>query len=164
MLAIVYGGIEKNSQDLVVNAIESRKAPFWGNLLALIASIWYGLFQVMYKKVVALPNDPEVGEEGGNGLDESAPLSASSSTTCEDAEDLERLLPESPPFALHPNFMISIVGFLTFVIMAIPFPFLHYLDFEPFILPSDSRTVLSIMSIAFMGLVFNSGFMVCLMF
>jgi len=69
VLAVVYGGsrgvngledIQKRSS----SAPEPPKAPLIGDLLTLVASIGYGLYQVLYKRYAALPFDPKlVGED-----------------------------------------------------------------------------------------------------
>jgi len=170
VLAIVYGGVAKSDEEGVeVESSSNRghKSPFLGNLLALAASIWYGFFQVIYKKLVALPNDPEaLHEDDATTQPPFSRLSVSSSNLMETSEEVEGELSTCSlptiPFAFHPNFFISIVGVMTAVIMSFLFPILNYLDIEKFRLPPDLQTTLALACLATMGLVFNSGFMVLL--
>lgn len=171
VFAIVYGGAT-TPEEAIANTVDStesssiirRKSPLIGNLLALMASIWYGLFQVIYKKVVALPNDPENMHGGGNPRPTFTRLSISSAMLESEVIEEHAIPSTFPvlPFGLHPNFFISIVGLMTAITMPLLFPLLHYLEIEKFTLPPDMRTALSLICLASMGLVFNSGFMVLL--
>jgi len=169
VIAIVYGGVAKPEESTpeiqspggVV--IRGHRIPFLGNLLALAASVWYGFFKVMYKKIVALPNDPEAMHEEDQAS--FSRLSISSSTMMEVSEPEEETTTASLPplpFGFHPNFFISMVGVMTVVIMAVLFPVLHYLDIEKFRLLPDLRTAMTLACLATMGLIFNAGFMVLL--
>lgn len=149
---IVYGGARETHT-------VARKGPppeqrLFGNLLALVASVWYGFFQVVYKRFIALPDEPEHiinnpppnddadGEEGElNG---------------HERNEYHSIL----PFGLYSNFLLSLVGIATSMVLALPFPLLDYLDIEKFSIPTNSRTLLCVGGIAGMGLLFNSGFMV----
>lgn len=163
VIAIVYGGVTSSDSQIPASIKEPshnlRKSTFLGNFLALLASIWYGLFQVIYKKTVALSNDPEL-------IDEGPVLSHDSSSTIisENVDgDLARECSGSTlPFGLHPNFFVSVVGFMTAILMPCLFPIFHYLDVEKFALPPNLKTTVCLSSIALMGLIFNSGFMVLL--
>jgi drug/metabolite transporter (DMT)-like permease len=167
VVGIVYGGVTKpENLPIAVEAIaeyapKRLKSPLLGNLLVLLASVWYGSFQVIYKKFVALPNDPELMHEDHSTASFTR-LSISSSTVLESEEVLDENPSTLPvlPFGLHPNFFISVVGLMTVVIMALLFPVLHYIDVEKFMLPPNPRTTFCLVSIASMGLVFNAGFMV----
>lgn len=163
-LAIVYGG---SASQVVENSVSRYPAPILGDFMALIASIWYGLFQVLYKKFIALPNDPEILHGQRAPL---IPNDIDFSTEDEDPEhDVEEALPKEgplfdeiypPPFGFHSNFFISTVGLLTIIVMAIPFPFLDYMGWEEFAWPSERSVIIAIILIASMGLIFNAGFMV----
>jgi drug/metabolite transporter (DMT)-like permease len=167
VVGIVYGGVEKPEKlPIAVEAIaeytpKRLKSPLLGNLLVLLASVWYGSFQVIYKRFVALPNDPEMMHEDHSTASFTR-LSISSTTVLESEEVLDEIRSTLPvlPFGLHPNFFISVVGLMTVVIMALLFPVLHYIDVEKFMLPPNPRTTFCLVSIATMGLIFNAGFMV----
>jgi drug/metabolite transporter (DMT)-like permease len=164
VVAIVYGGVAKpeDTADEVVDfSSQYHKSPLIGNLLALFASLWYGLFQVIYKKFVALPNDPEAVHENSSTPSFSR-LSISSSTILESEEVMDGNVSTLPvlPFGLHPNFFVSVVGLMTAALMALLFPILDYVGVEKFKLPPDLRTALSVGCVATTGLVFNAGFMV----
>ena len=166
----MYGGASAGSDPLSPSLSESLSsstttlkpsAPLLGNLLTLVASFGYGLYQVLYKIYAALPTDPEVTSEI---LYEQV----SEDQEPDDVDELSRLSPEladrdalyPPPFGLHPNLLTSIVGLATLLILWIPLPLLHWTGAESFALPPDMHTALSILGIALGGMVFNSGFMV----
>jgi len=67
-----------------------------------------------------------------------------------------------PPFGLHPNLFTSLMGLLTFVILWVPLPLLHYLDIEHFSFPTNRETYFTIAGIAASGVLFNAGFMILL--
>ncbi|KDR84970.1 hypothetical protein GALMADRAFT_233487 [Galerina marginata CBS 339.88] len=164
-IAVVYGGTtsptEKkpatNGTSTTASFSFKPSAPLLGNLLTLVASFGYGLYQVLYKIYAALPSDPEVASDI---VYEQIP----------DEDDNVNLPlsidPESavypPPFGLHPNLLTSLLGFSTLVILWIPIPFLHWSGAEVFRLPPNFLTVMAISGIAFSGVVFNAGFMVLL--
>ncbi|KAF8168120.1 hypothetical protein B0H34DRAFT_684272 [Crassisporium funariophilum] len=164
---VVYGGSTSSAHDekdvVSTTATFSFKpsAPLVGNLLTLVASFGYGLYQVLYKIYAALPSDPEVSserlyqqipeeEEGIVGT-----LTGSRGAIPEDA-----VYP--PPFGFHPNLLTSMMGFFTLVLLWIPIPMLHYSGAETFRLPPNGTTVMAITGIAFSGVIFNAGFMVLL--
>ena len=132
-----------------------------GNLLTLLASFGYGLYQVLYKIYAALPSDPEVAAER---LYESIPeddeesVSLTNDNTINGVDASDAVYP--PPFGFHPNLLTSLLGFFTLTIMWIPIPFLHWSGAEIFRLPSNAWTLFSIAGIALSGVVFNAGFMV----
>ncbi|TEB35071.1 hypothetical protein FA13DRAFT_1438554 [Coprinellus micaceus] len=176
-VAVVYGGASASeghepSHDATgskVNTYLKPTAPLLGNLLTLVASFGYGLYQVLYKIYAALPTDPEVtsdplyspiaqqGDDASADPDfdaESDPLAGSSSP------EGKALYP--PPFGLHPNLLTSIIGLITLFVLALFIPVLHITGVERFALPGDMKTALSIAGIALGGMVFNAGFMVLL--
>jgi drug/metabolite transporter (DMT)-like permease len=68
VIAVVYGGSTSSppTADAVVKSTDTLRkdsippsAPLVGDLLTLIASVGYGLYQVLYKKYIAMPFDPE---------------------------------------------------------------------------------------------------------
>jgi hypothetical protein len=119
-----------------------------------LASVIYGLYQVLYKKYVALPSDPGFPD----GLYE--PITTFDDNSTENST-LSANTVYPPPFGLHPNLLTSCIGLLTFLILWIPIPLLHYFDIEPFSFPTDKATFFAIAGIAFSGVLFNAGFMVC---
>ncbi|KAK2461934.1 hypothetical protein APHAL10511_006397 [Amanita phalloides] len=161
VMVVVYGGSTTtklpNSKRPSTQAITGMMpSPLLGDLLSVVASIAYGLYQVLYKKYAALPSDPELVAE-----DTYIPVSddyADTSLAESDKEDV--VFP--PPFGLHPNLLTSFVGLLTFIILWIPLPLLHYYGIEKFRLPDDAKTYFAICGIAAGGIVFNAGFMVLL--
>lgn len=161
VVAVVYGGsttpeVQEPRPEATPTSFIKPSAPLLGNLLTLVASMGYGLYQVLYKKYAALPSDPEIisdrlyeqiPEEAGDDLNTSTIVGS------EDA-----VYP--PPFGLHPNFLTSIVGLYTIVVLWIPIPILHYTGLEIFRYPPNARVILSIVGISLSGVVFNAGFMV----
>ena len=159
---VIYGGAtsgEPPSTDdgLTTTAISFKpSAPLLGNLLTLVASFGYGLYQVLYKIYAALPSDPEVASEPmyeqipGDVEDE-----ARGATHIDPAEAVY-----PPPFGFHPNLLTSLLGFMTLITLWIAIPFLHWSGAEVFRVPPNALTVISIAGIALSGVVFNAGLMV----
>jgi drug/metabolite transporter (DMT)-like permease len=162
VVVVVYGSSQPGASTAKpasshVAAIAKSKAtsPLVGDLLTLLASVIYGLYQVLYKKYVALPSDPELLSDG---LYERI-ATFDENTIEEIASSEETIYP--PPFGLHPNLFTSLIGLLTFVVFWIPLPLLHYFDIEQFSFPTDRATYFTIAGIAASGVLFNAGFMVC---
>jgi drug/metabolite transporter (DMT)-like permease len=164
VIAVVYGGTvdpptHVTSPELKSASVVSPKrppAPLIGNLLTLIASFGYGLYQVLYKKYAALPSDPDeliAGDDVYTPLPNSedpidgAPIDAGDAVS-------------PPPFGLHSNLLTSFIGVCTLLLLWIPIPLLHWAGIEPFTLPKSMWTVLAIAGIALSGVLFNSGMMV----
>ncbi|PPQ80837.1 LOW QUALITY PROTEIN: hypothetical protein CVT25_001962 [Psilocybe cyanescens] len=164
-VAVVYGGSTASTEkepvagNLATSADISLKptAPLLGNLLTLVASFGYGLYQVLYKIYAALPSDPEVASHlvYEQIPDDDETVSASIDVDLEDA-----VYP--PPFGFHPNLLTSLMGLCTTMVLWIPIPFLHWSGAEVFRLPSNATTALTISGIALSGVVFNAGFMILL--
>lgn len=164
VVAVVYGGStlaesEPPADSVAVTSFKPS-APLVGDLLTLVASIGYGLYQVLYKKYAALPSDPEIASEAlyeqicNDGINDT-----SGAYELPGREDLgDAVYP--PPFGLHPNLLTSVVGFLTLIILWIPIPVLHYFGIESFRFPENATTTLAISGIAISGVIFNAGFMV----
>ena len=161
---VVYGGAtsgEPPSTDdgLTTTDISLKPtAPFLGNLLTLIASFGYGLYQVLYTIYAALPSDLEVAPDP---MYERIPDDDDEDETPAGAthiESAEAVYP--PPFGLHPNLLTSSLGFMTLVTLWIPIPFLHWSGAEVFRVPPNALTVLSIAGIALSSVVYNAGLMV----
>ncbi|KAF9457080.1 hypothetical protein BDZ94DRAFT_288788 [Collybia nuda] len=175
VLAVVYGGstVEDRMSSLrevppssppspllgTTTTSIKPTAPLVGVLLTLVASIGYGLYQVLYKKFAALPTDPEVfADRLYDQVPSEDPATGSYGQTRSGSDHTIDPL----PFGLHANLLTSIIGLLTFVILWVPIPIFHYLDIEPFVLPQNAKTTFAIAGIALTGVIFNAGFMVLL--
>lgn len=158
VLAVVYGGTTsgggKPSHAVSVAATPSIKppAPLVGDLLTLIASITYGLYQVLYNKYAVLPSDPSESFYGAVLGEE--PAIGSFSETASPSDSIASL-----PFGLYANLLTSVIGLLTLAVVWIFIPFCHYLDVEPFMLPTNLTTCLVIAGITLSGVIFNASFM-----
>jgi hypothetical protein len=165
VMAVVYGdaGLPQSRPDhgkAFEPASESVKptAPIVGDLLTLCASVGYGLYQVLYKRYVALPQDQEF-ESGGAY----APLPDSDGTSASEGRKGVDDLAYPPPFGLHSNLLISGMGLMTLFSLWIMLPVVHYSGYERFRLPDNLITVLSIAGIATSGIVFNVGLLVMIL-
>ncbi|KAG8219796.1 hypothetical protein J3R82DRAFT_768 [Butyriboletus roseoflavus] len=161
VLTVVYGGTTVLSphSKLVEADLANSPAPFVGDMLTLVASLLYGLYQVLYKRYIALPSVAELTDDSGryrqlpdwadNIIDDEIAAALHS-------EDI--VYP--PPFGLHANLITATIGLCTLVVFWIPIPLLHYYQIESFRLPPNASTVMAIAGIAMSGVVFNAGFMV----
>ncbi|KAF8445919.1 hypothetical protein L210DRAFT_3619713 [Boletus edulis BED1] len=163
VLTVVYGGTTALSPHLQSAEADpsSTSAPLTGDMLTLVASVLYGLYQVLYKRYIALPTNPELTAESGCYR----PLPDHANNTLDDetvavlrADDI--VYP--PPFGLHPNLITATIGLCTLLVFWIPIPFLHYYQIETFRLPTSGSTLLAIATIATSGVVFNAGLMILL--
>jgi hypothetical protein len=131
--------------------------------LTLIASLGYALYQVLYKKYAALPSDPELVAEAEYehlpNSDDSPDIQYEAPNVTLDIDDA--VYP--PPFGLHPNLLTSAIGLCTLCVLWIFIPVLHHTGVEPFLLPSSLTITFTIVGIALSGVVFNAGFMVCIL-
>lgn len=161
---VVYGGsrASPNIETISTRSLPSMRgpsAPLVGDVLTLIASVGYALYQVLYKKYAALPSDPEVVAER---IYEQLPNSDDSNNEEEETViDLQDAVYPTP-FGLYPNALTSAIGVCTFLALWIPIPILHYSGTEPFSLPPTLLTLFAIAGVAVSGVVFNAGFMVSL--
>ncbi|EGO03048.1 hypothetical protein SERLA73DRAFT_176566 [Serpula lacrymans var. lacrymans S7.3] len=168
VLAVVYGGSTSSTHDSVAEEAsvqspsQQPSSPFIGDMLTLVASFAYGLYQVLYKKFAALPSDPELASD--TSFYEY--LSDSESSLVEEGDEpvisADDEIAYPPPFGLHPNLLTGTIGLFTLLTLWIPIPLLHYYDIEKFALPANLRTTGVIAGIASSGVVFNSGFMILL--
>ncbi|KAH7883563.1 hypothetical protein F5I97DRAFT_1538444 [Phlebopus sp. FC_14] len=164
VVTIVYGGTTASSVQSVTGKREEimDAAPFVGDMLALVASIVYGLYQVLYTKYVALPSDPELIPEFAHY----SQVSTSAGPLADEEISTQDLTAGSvtypPPFGLYPNLITASIGLCTSLVFWIPIPLLHYYGIEVFRLPSNASTVTAIAGIAASGLIFNAGFMTLL--
>lgn len=164
VLVVVYGGSRSQTTGKSHPSSSYSKTdspllsgatgPLIGDMLTLVASIIYGLYQVLYAKYVALPSDPVPLSSG-----DYEPVASSDGGPLED--DIQAKEAVSPlPFGFHANLLTSAIGLLTFLILWIPLPFLHYFGSELFAFPKDTVTFFTIAGIASSGIMFNAGFMV----
>ena len=159
---VVYGRTAvtpENQSQAAVPTVPVSNAPFapvFGNLLALAASLAYGLYQVLYKIYAALPNDL--------GKKERTPYQSLLGHEEWEAEHEFSCTANPLPFALYPNLMTSLIGLTTGVLLWVFLPIFDRTGVEMFQLPKDGWTVLCIAGIALSGTIFNSGLMVCVCF
>lgn len=162
VIVVVYGGAA--SQDRMSNEsltlTDRPTAPIVGNLLTLVASFGYGLYQVLYKIYAALPSDPEARQDNVyQTIPEDEELAAERELSAA-AAALEDDSVYPPPFGLYPNLLTSLIGITTCFVLWIFLPILHNTGLETFHSPSNLLTVTSIAGISLSGVVFNSGLMV----
>ncbi|PCH33672.1 hypothetical protein WOLCODRAFT_93949 [Wolfiporia cocos MD-104 SS10] len=169
--AVVYGGsnadpIEEQPTSLV-GLSSTARAPLFGDLLTLTASILYSVYQVLYKMYAALPSDPEHLDSAGLDSDSYTPIPSAVDGPAV-LDDTEYASPDEtdvaypPPFGLYPNMLTSAVGLCTLLVLWIPIPILNHYGVMHVHLPSTSREVLVIAGIALSGCLFNAGFMTLL--
>lgn len=165
VLAVVYGGSTADGGKPSLQEVKLKTtatsirptAPLVGDLLTLVASIGYGLYQVLYKKYASLPSDPEIlAERPYDQIPSDDSAIGSIDEVYAESNDAVNPL----PFGLHANLLTSIIGLFTLAILWIPIPILHHLGIEPFMFPQNAKTVFTIAGIALSGVVFNAGFMV----
>ncbi|KAF9229261.1 hypothetical protein BS17DRAFT_771239 [Gyrodon lividus] len=164
VLTVVYGGTIASSPDPepFKTNMSSASTPFTGDMLTLIASLGYGLYQVLYKKYIALPSDPEPTSESAHyrQLSSSADnIVGGELSACAVVTD-NMIYP--PPFGLHPNLITASIGLCTLLVFWIPIPILHHYQIEEFRFPPNAVTVMTIAGIAISGVIFNAGFMILL--
>lgn len=172
VMAVIYGGAstqgDNKKQFEISRATPTTTAPLLGDLLTLVASVVYGLYQVLYKRYIALPTDLEREEAPRPSY---VPIPGTSFDNVSDID--EDLAPGDsqptsdttvypPPFGLHPNLFTSSAGILTLLFLWIPLPVLHYVGAEPFHWPTNWYVALVISGIALSGAVLNAGSMVTL--
>ncbi|EKM61070.1 uncharacterized protein PHACADRAFT_247425 [Phanerochaete carnosa HHB-10118-sp] len=155
---VVYGSSgAPASADAGVSAAETRMALI-GDLLTLIASVIYGIYQVLYKMYAAPPDHLEP-------IPADAAYEPIVSAMDDPAETPIFDKPEMvypPPFGLYANALTSAIGVCTFVLLWVPIPILHYYGLETFHLPADIKTVSVIACIALSGVAFNATLMILL--
>ena len=164
VIVVVYGGSTVEQSE--GNIISSKKStavtakatsPLLGDLLTLAASVLYGLYQVLYKKHVALPVEPVPRSDG---LYERVTSNPEDGSTVEEVHVYNNEDVIYPPFGLYPNLLTSLIGLLTFAFLWIPIPVLSWYGIEPFSFPTSWVTLFTIIGIALSGMLFNAGFMV----
>jgi drug/metabolite transporter (DMT)-like permease len=162
VLAVVYGGSQAGGSDEEISTdlvSPHSSAPLAGDLLTLIASVIYGLYQVLYKKYATL-SAPDGHED--------LPQDALYQAIPPEAGDVEarRISFHNPdaayplPFGFFANFLTGAVGLCTLVVLGAFVPILDMLGIEEFRPVPDLHTAVAIATIGLSGMVFNAGFMV----
>jgi len=161
VLIIVYGGstVSEVPEGDASSQSTRPSGPMVGDLLTLVASAGYGLYQVLYKKNVALPSDEKAPTNMYTHVSGSVD-SLEEAQTLDPSDKEDEMV--NPPFGLHANLVTSTIGLMTLVTLWLPLPILHFYGVEPFELPTDTRTFLTLAAICMSGLIFNSGFMILL--
>lgn len=160
---VVYGGAQQPHGGPQVPS--TAKSPIVGDILALVASVLFGLYQVYYKRYAALP-----GTDSPESLSEHAPIyqhipSALAPADSDDdlnseAEPQKEIEFEPLPLGLYANLITSLMGLVTLLFFWIPIPILHYHGSERFSLPVDASIYMNIAIIATCGAAFNACIMV----
>jgi drug/metabolite transporter (DMT)-like permease len=136
------------------------KAPFLGDLLTLCASVGYGMYQVMYKRYAAFSSDPEYSPDSTYiPLPDSENVAATGLLTEGPRTKVDDMV-YPPPFGLYSNLLAGGIGFMTFFLLWILLPIVHYSGYERFRLPDNPTVILSIAGISCAGLIFNSALLV----
>ncbi|EJD04120.1 uncharacterized protein FOMMEDRAFT_106598 [Fomitiporia mediterranea MF3/22] len=161
VMVVIYGGNHPTGS----SDSEDIKAPFFGNMLALAASVTYALYQVLYNMYAVPPSEAEDEDRGAWRR-----LSVSSDSVDEalvNDDDIEGLnladdVVYPLPFGLYTNALTSGIGIMTLIALWIPMPILHLTSIEPFVWPSDTKTLLAICGIGVSALTFLATFMIML--
>ena len=178
VMAVIYGGTsiqeDESEQPEAFGTPSTATAPLLGDLLMLIGSVEFGLYQVLYKKYLTLPSGLEQEEPAQSSY---APIPRTSFDSISDgnpptdypasgdSQPISDMTVHPLPFGLHPNLLTSLAGILTLLFLWIPLPVLHYVGgAEPFHWPMDWYVVLVISGIALSGVISIGGSMVILWF
>lgn len=159
VMAVIYGGSSAGSSDVDESSLDLKKysSPLIGDLLTVVASIGYGLYQVLYKLHATLPEDDKVPFYHQIPTSNDSLSSQSNLYDHEATDSLKDSAVYPPPFGLHPNLLTSMSGLVTFAVLWLPIPILHYTGAEPFRLPPDIVTGFVIAGIGLSGGCFNAG-------
>ncbi|KIK70961.1 hypothetical protein GYMLUDRAFT_305787 [Collybiopsis luxurians FD-317 M1] len=136
VVLVVYGGADSDTD----SRLSSRLI---GDLAALLASISYAGYQLFYDSLAEPPS--------------MTPLDSEATPLVEDYKDA--IYP--PPYGLESSFWTSVIGFSTFSLLWVAFPFLQFFGLEEFSLP-DLSTMLMILAAAVSGATFMTGTMMLL--
>ncbi|KAJ3969463.1 hypothetical protein EV361DRAFT_920825 [Lentinula raphanica] len=148
VVLVVYGGnIDSGNDGLHPTRHHTRLV---GDLLALLASILYAVYQLFYDAFIEPPLNP-LPILGTLPTSESIPLVQ---------EYKDAIYP--PPYGLESSFWTSMIGLCTMSLLWIAFPVLQSLGVEKFSLPDDSVVVLAILGAALSGAMFMTGTMILL--
>lgn len=155
VMVMVYGDSSSTS-DVKTEHVAGPAAPLLGDLISLVASVCYAVYQVFYKKYIPLPSDPE--SEIHQVYDQLPSHESEEDEVESFAFSEDTVYP--PPFGLHANAITSLVGVATLLLLWLPLPLLHYTGVEPFAFPANLKTILAIAGMASGGVIFNATFMV----
>ncbi|KIK96263.1 hypothetical protein PAXRUDRAFT_826138 [Paxillus rubicundulus Ve08.2h10] len=164
VVTVVYGGSIGSSSDPepFKENLTNTSTPFVGDMLTLVASLVYGLYQVLYKKYIALSSNPVLNSDSAHYRQ----LSTSIDNIADEEPSACAVVADNmvypPPFGLHPNLITTSIGLCTLFVFWIPIPILHYYQIEEFRLPPNAVTAIAIAGIATSGVVFSAGYMVLL--
>lgn len=139
------------------------KSPFFGNMLTLVASACYGLYQVLYNMYAVPPSEAEGDERGAWRRLSFSSDSVDETLAADEGSEGITLVGDivyPPPFGLYANALTTCMGMLTIFAFWIPLPILHMTAVEPFAWPSDLKTSLAICGIGVSALTFLTTFMV----
>jgi len=176
VMAVIYGGTsiqeDESEQPEAFGTPSTATAPLLGDLLTLVASVGYGLYQVLYKKYLTLPSGSEHEESAQSSY---APIPRTSFDSISDgnpptdypasgdSQPISDTTVHPLPFGLHPNLLTSLAGIFTLLFLWVPLPFIYYVGgAEPFHWPTDRHVVLVISGIALSGVISTGGTMVTL--
>jgi drug/metabolite transporter (DMT)-like permease len=162
VLAVVYGGsqTEMPEDDPRPKSPSSpATAPFVGDVLTLIASILYGLYQVLYKKYATPSTSQSESIESHSSQYQAIAVRDAEGDTIEELAHRSESN-EALPFGLFANFLTGAVGLSTIIVLGLFIPILNALAIEEFRLVPNMHTAASIAAICMGGMVFNAGFMV----
>ena len=158
---VVYGSSSGTSANSAAETTPAEtKAPLVGDMLTLVASVIYGIYQVLYKMYAALPTPPDGHVEDLYVEPAYEPIVDASDELGEVPVSDKPEMVYPPPFGLYANALTTAIGICTFLLLWIPIPILHVLDVETFRLPADITTISVIAGIALSGVAFNAGLMV----
>lgn len=156
VLVVVYGsgGSPGSSQDA-----SEAKSPFIGNVLTLIASLCYALYQVLYD-MYAVP--PSENAHGTNPEWQRISVTSIDDLSDDEHDDVPQdgSVVYPPPFGLYANLLTSGIGLMTLLFFWIPIPILSLLGVEAFQWPTESKILLGLAGIAVSAFGFLASFMV----
>ncbi|OCB86086.1 DNA ligase I [Sanghuangporus baumii] len=160
VVVVIYGS--KQSSD--ASDSDDISAPFFGNMLTLIASVGYGFYQVLYNMYAVPPSEAEDERGAWRRLSFSSDSVEEALVESEVTEGINLVddIVYPPPFGLYANALTTGMGILTILILWIPLPLLHMTDIEPFAWPKDLKTLIAIFGICLSALTFLATFMISL--
>lgn len=168
---VAYGGARSSSEKRLQSPDDGndgatvRSSAFLGDVLAFAASIVTGLHAVYYTRFAVPPFeiDPRMSTSPPQheGDYEPLPIDTDDGGEARDIEPTAGHLQapfNPPPFALYPNFILSLIGSTTFLLLWIPIPVMHWFSIGPtFHPPPSAKTWAYLQLIAMANLVSNSG-------
>lgn len=168
VFSVVYGGSQTSQHKPDAEHRRDGASLSWtvvGDALALAGSISYALYQVFYSRFAVLSPDADPHfaspATSSTGRGPYQPLLHNQDEEGEPDVTSKDTTHDLPPFALHPNFLTSLIGVTTLLFFWIPIPVMFWLGVGPaFELPADAKIWGYIALVAITGIVFNGGFMV----